>query len=347
MRRNSMKLSKVNKIGIVGGGPSALVLCFEAAKLGISTCLLDPKVNCIGASVATEHFVAAINKENVKKLSLRCDKVIFNIKPEFVMDVKLHAPIYPNKEALGEVCSVKNMLELLEILEIPSAKFYYQDNKQDAFKKVEGITLPFRFIKQYKGYSKQMDIFSQEDLADFILEVDEDADSFILQTIEDYKQTISCICLGDQAGKVYLYDPIEINYDDEEVCHIKIADTLTKNMISRLNRYNRKIMKEIKPVGVFTIRYGIKANKSLEFIDMTPELGVGSLLTMDAYEISVFEQYLRLALDMKLESPELQAYVHGTIKESAELEQNDKGHLFMLEGHKMCIRMDKNTGEDL
>lgn len=342
-----MKLNEIKKIGIVGGGPSALVICFEAAKLGISTCLLDPKVNCIGASAATEHFVAVINKENVKKLSLRCDKVIFNTKPEFVMDVKLHAPIYPNKEALGEVCNAKNILELMEMLEIPTTKVYYQDNKQEAFKKVDGITLPFRFIKQYKGYSKQMDIFTQEDLADFILEVDEEADSFILQMIEDYKQTISCICLSDGTGKVYLYDPMEIHYDEEGVCHIKIADTLTKTMIGRLNRYNRKILKEIKPIGVFTIRYGIKQNKSLEFIDMTPELGVGSLLTMDAYEISIFEQYLRLILDMKLESPELQAYVHGTIKQSKELEQNDKGHLFMLDDHKMCIRTDRNTGADL
>lgn len=341
-----MDLSTIKQIGIVGGGPSALMLCFEATKLGINTCLLDPKVNCIGSNVATEHIIASISKENIKKLSLRCDKVIFNNKPEFEMDVKLHSPIYPNKEALDEICNTKNILDMLELLEIPTAKVYYQDNKQGAFEKIEGLKMPFRFIKQYKGYSKQLDIFDKEDLADFILEVDEEAESFILQPIEDYKQTISCICIADAAGKVHLYHPIEVSYEEDGVCHLKISDNLTKTMVNRLNRYNRKILKELKAVGTFTIRYGIKANKSVEFIDMTPELGVGSLLTLEAYDKSVFEQYLRLVLDMKVMAPELVSYAHGTIKETNEVDQNEEGHLYSIDTHKMCIHTERKPSEN-
>lgn len=336
-----MNLSEVKQIGIVGGGASALMLCFEAAKLGIDTCLLDPQINCIGAQVATEHIVASINKENIKKLSLRCDKVIFNIKPEFEMDIKLHAPIYPNKEALDEVCNLKNILEMLEMLEIPATKVYYQDNKQTAFKVIEGLTMPFRFIKQYKGYSKQMDIFSKEDLADFILEVDEDAESFILQPIEEYKQTLSCICMVDSSGKVHLYHPIEVAYEEDGTCQLKISDQLTKTMINRLNRYNRKIMKEMKAKGVFTVRYGIKDNRAVEVIDITPELGVGSLLTLEAYDESIFEQYMKLILDMKITAPVLEAYAHGTIKENSPVDKNQEGHMYRIDKHNMCIRRER------
>ena len=336
-----MNLSNVKQVGIIGGGPSTLMLCFEFAKLGIKTCLLDPKVDCIGATIANEHIIAAINKENIKKLSLRCDKVIFNIKPEFELDVKLHAPIYPNKEALDEVSNLKNVFDILELLEIPAIKIYYQDNKKEAFTKIEGLTMPFRFIKQYHGYSKQMDIFTKEDLADFILEVDEEAESFILQPIEDYKQTISCICLVDELGKVHLYNPIEVEYEEDGTCHLKISDNLTKSMVNRLNRYNRKIMKEIHAVGVFTVRYGIRANKAVEFIDITPEMGVGSILTIEAYETSVFEQYAKLLLEMKLKAPVLEAYAHGTIKENHEVDKSEEGHLYKLEDHRMCIHREK------
>lgn len=333
-----MNLSDVKQVGIVGGGASALMLCFEFAKLGINTCLLDPKVDCIGAAVATEHIVAAINKENIKKLSLRCDKVIFNTKPEFELDVKLHAPIYPNKESLEEVCNVKNILELIELLEIPAAKVYYQDSKQDTFQKIDGLTMPFRFIKQFKGFSKQMDIFNEEDLADFILEMEEEAESFILQPIEEYKQTISCICFGDAQGKIHLYQPIEVHYGEDGTCELTISDKMTKTMINRLNRYNRKIMKEIKGIGAFTIRYGVKANKAIEFMDITPELGVGSLLTLEAYDVSVFEQYARIILEMKISAPVLEAYAHGTIKETNQVEQNEQGRLYRIDDHKMRIQ---------
>lgn len=332
-----MNLSDVKQIGIVGGGASTLMLCIEAAKLGISTCLLDPKVNAVGAQVASEHIIAPITNENVKKLSLRCDKIIFNAKPDFVMDVKLHAPIYPGKETLDELCNLKNMLELLELLEIPVAKIYYQDTKEEAYAKIEHLELPFRFVKQYKNYSKVMDVYTKEDLADFILEVDEEADRFMLQPIIDYKQTISCICLVDEAGKVHLYDPIEVTYDEEDTCHLKIADTLTKTMASRLARYNRKIMKEIQSTGVCTIRYGIKANKSVELIDITSELGVGSLLTLEAYDLSIFEQYVRMLAGMKVVTPKLEAYAHGTIKEVDAIDKNEVAHLYDMDTHAMCI----------
>lgn len=333
-----MKLSDVKQIGIVGGGASALMICIEAAKLGISTCLLDPKVNAIGAQVATEHVVAAITNENVKKLSLRCDKLIFNAKPDFEMDVKLHAPIYPSKEALNELCSQRNILELLEVLEIPMAQVYYQDNKKDAFNQIEHMELPFRFVKQYQNYSKCMDIYTQEDLADFILEMEPEAESFILQPIPEYKQTISCICLSDETGKTHLYDPIEISYEEDGSCHLKIADTLSKTMVTRLARYNRKIMKELKLSGICTVRYGIKANKSVEFLDMTPELGVGSLLTLEAYDMSVFEQYVRMILGMKVMAPTLEAYAHGIIKEAEAIDKNETGHLYDIDTHTMCIQ---------
>lgn len=340
-----MNLSDVKQIGIVGGGPAALMLCFEAAKLGINTCLLDPQIDCIGAAVATEHIVGSISKENIKKLSLRCDKVIFNSKPEFEIDIKLHAPIYPNKEALNEVYDLKNVWDILEVLEIPASKIYYQDSKQDTFAKIEGLKMPFRFIKQFEGYCKTMDIFSKEDLADFILEIDEDATSFILQPVEDYKQTISCICLVDSQGKVHLYHPIEVIYEEDDTCHLKVSDQLTKTMVNRLNRYNRKLMKEIQGAGVYTVRYGIKANKSVEFIDITPELGVGALLTLEAYDISIYEQYMKLVLDMKVATPELVAYAHGTIKPTHEIEKEDIGHLYRIADHKMCIHKEKRINE--
>lgn len=332
-----MNFSEVKQIGIVGGGASALMLCIEAAKLGINTCLLDPKVDAIGAQLATEHMIATITNENIKKLSLRCDKLIFNAKPDFEIDVKLHAPIYPNKDTLNEICSQKNILELLEILDIPMPKIYYQDNKEETFNQIEHLSLPFRFVKQYQKYSKQMDIYTKEDLADFILEMDEDAERFILQPIMDYKQTVSCICLVDEAGKIHLYDPIEISYDENNICYLKISDNLSKNMVTKLARYNRKLLKELKPVGVYTIRYGIKANKSVEFIDITPELGVGSILTIEAYTTSIFEQYIRMLVGMKVTSPVLESYAQGTIKEMDQVDKNEEGHLYNIAPHTLCV----------
>ena len=334
-----MSLSEIKQIGIVGGSASSLMLCIEAAKLGIRTCLLDPKVDCVGSRVASEHIIAAITSENIKKLSLRCDRVVYNTRPDIELDVKLHSKIYPSKDNINELYKFKNIMDILELLEIPTAHIFYQDNNEKAFKDLEGLTMPFRFIKQYKNYSKQMDIFTKEDLADFIMEVDEEAESFVLQPISDYKQIAACICMVDETGKVYQYHPIEESTEDDETCKLRIGDTFSKSMVSKLARYNRKLLKELGAVGVFTIKYGVKANKSVEFIEITPELGVGSLLTLESYDISIYEQFMRLLLDMKLTTPELISYAHGTVKASdTEFDKEQTGRMYKCGIANFCAQ---------
>ena len=338
-----MQLNNIKKIGIVGGGASALMLCIEAAKLGIQTALLDPEVNCVGSAVATEHMVAVINSQNIKKLSLRTDCVIFNTKINFDIDTKLHSITYPSKETLQDLSQYKNILDALETVEIPAPKAYYQDNREASFQQVERLTLPFRFVKEYSYGSEELDIYTKEDLTDFILEIDENAKGFILQPIPEYKQIISCLCLVDEKGKYYLYEPCIEKEKDHKVSKLSMASNISKAMHQKLVRYNKKLLKEIKGTGAFTIKYGIKANKSVEFFSITPEISLAGLLTIDAYETSIYEKYLQLILGMKLEVPQLQTYVEGTVKQIEDMDEKPC-HIYNLGLTNLCIT--KKNEED-
>lgn len=337
-----MNFNGIRQIGIVGGGTAALMLCIEAAKAGIRTSLLDPKVGCIGSQLASEHIISAITNESIQKLSLRCDVIVFNTKLDFELNTKLHSKTYPSKDTMKELCHFKNMQDILEVLEIPAPKMYYQDNKEMAFMQIEKLEMPFKFIKQYGDCTKQMDIYNEEDLADFVLEIDEDAESFILQPITKYSRVITFLCIVDDKEKAYIYDPIEESIGEDEACHLKIADSLSKSMLLRLNRYNKKLLKEINATGAFTIKYGVKANKSVELIHMTPELSIAGLLTLEAYELSIYEQYLHLLLGMPVNKLELEANVQGTIKPVRD-DKEEKGiyHFYQLGPNELYIRKDK------
>lgn len=338
-----MNFNGINQIGIVGGGVSALMLCIEAAKLGIRTTLLDPQIDCIGAEVAAEHMLATITNENIQKLSLRSDIVIFNRQLDYELNTKLHAATYPSKMVMNELSNPKNMLELLEELEIPTAKVYHEDNRKDAFSRLEEFQLPFKFIKQYDTYAEMTELESKDDIADLILEMDEEINSFILQPITEYKQILVCFCIMDKSGKIYLYEPLEEAYEDKLVCSIKVADSLSKTMVQKIARYNRKILKELDGEGIFTIKYGVKANKSLEFIEITPELAMAGLLTLETHEVSIYEQYMHMLLDMPVVTPVLQNYAHGTIKElqHKEISKDQSYHLYNLGLTNLCITREK------
>lgn len=331
-------MSFVRRVGIVGGGVSALMLCIEAAKAGIATTLLDPKVDCVGAQIATEHILATINNENIEKLSLRVDAIIFNTKLDFPLECRLHCKTYPSKSAMGEMSNPKGILELLEVLEIPTAPIYYQDNKEMAFEKIENLTLPFNFIKQYGSRSELKRVETHEDIADFILDMDENIDSFTIQLIPEYAKTIVSVIIVDENGKANIYDPLEITYEAKKVCSVKIADDLTKTMIQKIARLNRKMIKELEGAGVYTIKYGIKANKSLELMEITPEIDMAALLTLEAHDASIYEQYMHLVMDMPIISPTLESYAHGTIKEAGKVvEKNKVYHMYNLGLTNLCI----------
>lgn len=331
-------MSFVRRVGIVGGGVSALMLCIEAAKAGIATTLLDPKVDCVGAQIATEHILATINNENIEKLSLRVDAIIFNTKLDFPLECRLHCKTYPSKSAMGEMSNPKGILELLEVLEIPTAPTYYQDNKEMAFEKIENLTLPFNFIKQYGSRSELKRVETHEDIADFILDMDENIDSFTIQLIPEYAKNIVSVIIVDENGKANIYDPLEITYEAKKVCSVKIADDLTKTMIQKIARLNRKMIKELEGAGVYTIKYGIKANKSLELMEITPEIDMAALLTLEAHDASIYEQYMHLVMDMPIISPTLESYAHGTIKETGKVvEKNKVYHMYNLGLTNLCI----------
>ncbi len=331
-------MSFVKRIGIVGGGVSALMLCIEAAKAGIATTLLDPKVDCVGAQIATEHILATINNENIEKLSLRVDAIVFNSKLDFPLECKLHCKTYPSKAAMDELSNPKGILELLEVLEIPTATTYYQDNKEMAFEKIENINLPFNFIKQYGSRSELKRVESHEDMADFILDMDDQIDSFAVQIIPEYVKNIMSLVIIDEAGKLQIYDPLEGSYEAKKVCSVKVADDLTKTMIQKIARLNRKVLKEIEGAGVYTLKYGIKANKSLEFVEITPEIDMAALLTLEAHDVSIYEQYMHLMMDMPIIAPTLETYAHGHIKETDKpMDKNKPYHMYNLGLTNLCI----------
>ncbi|MDF2597164.1 MAG: ATP-grasp protein [Clostridia bacterium] len=334
-----MKVNEITQIGIVGGGSAALMLVLEAAKKGIRTTLLDPEINCIGAEAATEHMIATITNESIQKLSLRSDVIIVNTQLDYQLESKLHAPLYPSQEVMNKLSDKREIFTLLEGLQIPMTKTYYQDNEAETFNKIEELKFPFRFMKHYSDRVESMNIFTKEDAEDFILE-EEKADSYIIQPITEYTSVIACLCIVDKGGKAVLYDPLEEEYEDDTLCKLSIASHLSKTMVQKITRYNKKLLKELGGCGVFTIKYGLTSNKKIEFLEMTPEISLSGILTLEAYDMPIYEQYVHMVLGMKVVSPTLMNHVHGTVKQNHAIKSiSTPYHLYNIGVTRLCVTL--------
>ncbi len=289
------------QLGIVGGGINAVMLCNEAAKLGIKTTLLDPDLNCVGAETVNEHIIGAITPSNIEKLVLRCNRVIINTDLEFKLETKAHKSVFPAEEGLNILSNFTSLQSLLEELEIPTPHYYYQDISSEPFANLDNISLPFKIIKQFKEHSKEFVISSTDDLADFILETGDNIESFAISPITAYKEIVTFTCIYDAKKHIYAYEPMVVYNDDECLYDIDASNNLTKTMLNRLTRYNKKLLQELNNPGCYTIRYGI--NKSPELIDISPVIPTQGLITNCSYDISIYKQYLYFLILASLPTP--------------------------------------------
>lgn len=328
------------KVGIIGSSVSSMMMCVELAKMGIETSILDSDLHGIASSVATEHIAMAVTPESIKKLSLRCDKIICNTKLDFALEEKLHAPIFPNKSVLNEIGNPKNVIEMCELLDIPTMATYYFDTKEQVLEILKDIERPHIVGMEVNGFMHQRTVFSKEEVADLVLDLCEmPATSYMIQPLDDFEYTISCICFTDKKGKLVLYTPISIQFEEENMCILRMGNHITKTMTTRLNRYSRKLMKEIDARGgAFTIRYGV-VNKSVKLIDVLPAIGIGSLLTEKGYDVSIFEQYARFVNNMKNFAPNLLGITYARIWQDDEIDPELEGTIYRIDENVMNVRL--------
>ena len=311
--------TKINQIGIIGGGISAIMLCNEAAKLGIKTTLLDPAIDCIGSELVNEHIIGAITPSNIEKLSLRCDVLIFNQKINFKLELKTSILTLPSIETLNTLYDFRKTNDLLEDLEIPVPDYYCQDANTACFNKLDGITLPLKLIKNFDNHCEEFIALTPDDLADFILETGTTPDSFIIAPIQDYKYTVTFICTFDSSKKFFSYEPTishEVIVDapipeSKALADIEANLELSKTMINRLNKYNKKLLQSLDSMGCYTIKYGITSNKSPVLIDVSPEIDTCGLITNASYDVSIYKQVLYMIYLMILPKPEKLLSLYG------------------------------------
>ncbi len=329
----------INKIGIVGGGIGALFLIAEATKKGIATTLLDPRINCLGAANATEQMIATFTNENIKKLSLRTDAIVFNTLLDCELKAKLQSPAYPSLACMNKLSHQKELLDLMTELNIPYVDTFYQSNKGDTFNRIDEIELPFRLIKEYDDRIENVEIFTQEELAEEILEMNEKINGFILQPIRQYAKKIVCIGLVDREGNIVLYDPVEEHHDEEgKLYGMTTKTSLSKTMLQKISRYNKKLLKELGLVGFCTICYGVKANRAIEVIEITPGLSVATNLLDKAYDMSPYEQYIGLIMGMNSVEPTLLRPMQGHILEGAKVKSSKVAyHVYQLESNQLYM----------
>jgi len=292
-------MSQIN-LGIIGGGQLGSMLSSAAKKLNLKT-----TVYCDDKDAPAQNF---------------CDEFIFGDYEdkekvlEFVKKVDVITYEFENIpfETLNEMNKLKSVLPK------PSVNRLIQHRlaEKDFINKLNIRTT------RYVGIEKKSDINTLEDFLPGILKTTtmgydgkgqypikkiEDLNSmnidfskgYILEKLVKLKKEISVIVTRFGNNNFEIYEPIENTHQDQILKYSKIPAEISNKTLEQSKEWATQIAEELKYIGTLCVEFFIDRNENLYVNEIAPRVHNSGHLTINAYNVSQFENHVRAVCSLK------------------------------------------------
>ena len=287
-------------LGIIGGGQLGSLLSAAAKKLDIKT-----TIYCNDIDAPAQHF---------------CDNFIFGEYGdkhkilEFIKNVDVITYEFENipYETLNE------MNKLKPVLPKPSVNRLIQHRiaEKDFINKLNIRTT------RYASIEKKSDIETLEDFLPGILKTTtmgydgkgqhpikrtDDIDSinidfskgYILEKLVKLKKEISVIVTRFGNNNYEIYEPIENTHQDQILKHSVIPASISKKILDQSKDWATRIAEDLKYTGTLCVEFFIDRNENLYVNEIAPRVHNSGHLTINAYNVSQFENHVRAVCAME------------------------------------------------
>jgi 5-(carboxyamino)imidazole ribonucleotide synthase len=114
-----------------------------------------------------------------------------------------------------------------------------------------------------------------------------------LEKLVKLKQEISIIITRFENNKYEVYEPIENKHEDQILKFSKIPAEIDKKIFDKSKEWAILIAEELKYVGTLCVEFFIDRNDNLYVNEIAPRVHNSGHLTINAYNISQFENHVR------------------------------------------------------
>ena len=281
-------------LGIIGGGQLGSMLAIAAKKLNIKTVIYcdDPEAP---AQNFCNNFISAeySNKEKIIEFVNLVDFVTYefeNIPFETLSEINKLKPVLPKPSVNRLIQHRLAEKDFINKLNIRTTRYASIENKSE-IEALEDL-LPGILKTTTLGYDGkgQHPIDSIEEFN--LLNVDF-SKGYILEKLVKLKKEISIIITRFSDQNYEIYEPIENKHEDQILKFSKIPADINKKIYDQSIEWAKLIAEELKYVGTLCIELFIDRNDNLYVNEIAPRVHNSGHLTINAYNISQFENHVR------------------------------------------------------
>ncbi|NWF60340.1 MAG: 5-(carboxyamino)imidazole ribonucleotide synthase [Fischerella sp.] len=332
----------MKRVGVIGGGQLAWMMAGAANKLGVELVVQTPSANDPAVAIAHETVFASVDDAAATEiLATKCDIITF--ENEFVnlealsLLAKKGVCFRPSLEALAPLLDKYHQRCYLRDLGLPVPEFFdidgvLKENTKDGtqelgvysqelgieneniskFSQIIELDFPLVLKARRHGYDGQ-GTFIVNDIETLRQKLESaiakksilSHPAFLLEEFIPFAREVAVIAARSVRGEVVIY-PIVETQQEEQVCRRVIAPAnISPQVAAEVEKIARTLLNSLEAVGIFGIELFITADDRVLVNEIAPRTHNSGHFSLDACEISQFEQHLRAVCGLPLGNPNL------------------------------------------
>ena len=281
-------------IGIIGGGQLGCMLSTAAKNLNIKTVIISDDKDAPGQFFADDFIFCKYDDD--LKIEEFCSKVDFvtfefeNIPYSTLLKINNIKKVNP-KPAINKI--IQNRLSEKDFLNknnIRTTSYISVKNENELKSSQDFIPGILKTcILGYDGKG-QYKINNEKELDNLKINFE---NHYILEKLVKLKKEISIIITRFGINKYEIYEPIENVHEDQILKYSVIPAVISNKTLQQSKSWASEIAEELRYIGTLCVEFFIDRNENLYVNEIAPRVHNSGHLTINAYNISQFENHVR------------------------------------------------------
>ncbi|MEM1244146.1 MAG: 5-(carboxyamino)imidazole ribonucleotide synthase [Pseudomonadota bacterium] len=296
------------RVGILGGGQLARLLCLAAHSIGFSSAVYAAEEFCPAKNVSQYYQGEFNDNARLNEFLANVDVVTIeneNFSADFLGIIEAKNKLLPKSNSFIVFQDRLTEKKLFNQLNIPTNQFYPVDSYTTLQDAANQLGYPFVLKQRKLGYDGrgQYVIRGEKDITNF---KDKQELFFIAEEWINYDREVSIVAARNTLGEISYYDICENRHENGilKKTQVRKADP----MFPVATELVKKAMMHLNYVGVMTIEF-FQVNQQLLANEVAPRVHNSGHWTMHGALTSQFENHIRAITGLALGSTDTVANV--------------------------------------
>ena len=290
----------VKNLGIIGGGQLGSMLSTAAKKLNIKTVIFSDDRDAPAQNFCDEFIYGKYNDESkIQEFSAKVDVITYefeNIPYETLNEINKSKPVLPKPSVNRLIQHRLAEKDFVNKLNIRTTRYVSIEKKSE----IDTLNdfLPGILKTTTMGYDGkgQHPINKPEDLKNLNIDFSK---GYVLEKLVRLKKEISVIITRFSNNNYEIYEPIENVHQNQILKNSKIPAEISLKILNQSKEWASTIAEEMKYVGTLCVEFFIDRNENLYVNEIAPRVHNSGHLTINAYNVSQFENHIRAVCSLK------------------------------------------------